>query len=60
MKALVDVINFETLQKIRHFFIKDSVKKTNVDFNIVKEIISLYPDRVYKNIYNGGLMKELV
>lgn len=40
--------------------LKDYVKKTNVDFNIVKEIISLYPDRVYKNIYNGGLMKELV
>ena len=40
--------------------LKDYVKKTNVDFNIVKEIISLYPDRVYKNIYNGGLMNELI
>ena len=40
--------------------IKEFVKKTNVDFSIVKSIISLYPDRVYKNIYNGGLMNELV
>ena len=40
--------------------LKEYVKKTNVDFNIVKNIISLYPDRVYKNIYNGGLMNELV
>ena len=40
--------------------LKEFVEKTNVNFNIVKEIIGLYPDRVYKNIYNGGLMNELV
>ena len=40
--------------------LKEYVKKTNVNFNIVKNIINLYPDRVYKNIYNGGLMNELV
>ena len=40
--------------------LKEFVEKTNVNFNIVKDIISLYPDRVYKNIYNGGLMNELV
>ena len=40
--------------------LKDYVKKTDVDFSVVKNIISLYPDRVYKNIYNGGLMGELV
>lgn len=40
--------------------LKDFVKKTNVDFNIVKSIINLYPDRIYKNIYNGGLMNEMV
>ena len=31
-----------------------------VDFNIVKELLPLYPDRVYRNIYDGGLMSELV
>ncbi|MCC8103836.1 MAG: hypothetical protein LIP11_16845 [Clostridiales bacterium] len=29
-------------------------------FESVKEYISLYPDRVYRNIYEGGLMGELV
>lgn len=36
------------------------IKKINVDFNIVKKYISLYPDRVFRNIYQGGLMSELV
>lgn len=40
--------------------LKDFVKKTNVDFSIVKSIINLYPDRIYKNIYNGGLMDKLL
>ena len=40
--------------------LKEYIKKTNVNFDIVKRIINLYPDRVYKNIYNGGLMNELV
>lgn len=31
-----------------------------VDFDVVKEILPLYPDRVYRNIYEGGLMNELV
>jgi hypothetical protein len=40
--------------------LKEYVNKTNVNFNIVKNLIGLYPDRIYKNIYNGGLMNELV
>lgn len=40
--------------------LKEYVQKTNVNFDIVKDIIGLYPDRVYKNIYNGGLMNELI
>lgn len=36
------------------------VKTINVDFNQVKKYISLFPDRVYRNIYQGGLMNELV
>jgi hypothetical protein len=36
------------------------VKNLNVDFEMVKQYISLFPDRVYKNIYQGGLMSELV
>jgi len=31
-----------------------------VDFERVKKYISLFPDRVYRNIYQGGLMNELV
>ena len=36
------------------------VKSINLDFDQVKKYISYYPDKVYKNIYNGGLMGELV
>ena len=36
------------------------VKSLNVVFEQVKEYISLFPDRVYRNIYQGGLMNELV
>ena len=40
--------------------LKQFVKDINVDFEQVKEYISLFPDRVYRNIYQGGLMNELV
>lgn len=43
------------MEKLQQF-----VKAINVDFNQVKEYISLFPDRVYRNIYQGGLMNELV
>ena len=43
------------IEKLQQF-----VKAINVDFEQVKEYISLFPDRVYKNIYQGGLMKELL
>ena len=33
---------------------------TNPPFSLFKEYISLFPDRVYRNIYQGGLMSELV
>ena len=36
------------------------VKAINIDFEIVKKYISLFPDKVYRNIYQGGLMIELV
>ena len=41
--------------KLRNF-----ANQINVDFNKVKEYISLYPCKVYKNIYEGGMMNELV
>ena len=40
--------------------LKQFVKIINVDFEQVKKYISLFPDRVYRNIYQGGLMNELV
>lgn len=45
----------ELQNKLREF-----VKINNVDFMKVKEYISLFPDRVFRNIYQGGLMNELV
>ena len=40
--------------------LKEFVNILNVDFSIVKRYIALLPDRVYRNIYQGGLMGELV
>ena len=40
--------------------LKEFVEVLNVDFSVVKRYISLFPDRVYRNIYQGGLMGELV
>ena len=40
--------------------LKEFVNILNVDFSIVKRYIALFPDRVSRNIYQGGLMGELV
>ena len=40
--------------------LKKYVKTVKVDFSVVMELLSLYPDKVYRNIYEGGLMGELV
>lgn len=40
--------------------LKEFVAVIGVDFEQVKKYISLFPDRVYRNIYQGGLMSELV
>jgi len=40
--------------------LKEFVSIIGVDFEQVKRYISLFPDRVYRNIYQGGLMSELV
>lgn len=45
----------EFTDKIREF-----INTVKVDFEQVKKYISLFPDRVYRNIYQGGLMNELV
>ena len=40
--------------------LRDFIALVGVDFELVKKYISLFPDRVYRNIYQGGLMSELV
>ena len=40
--------------------IQKYINTVNVDLNTVKEYLPLYPDRVYRNLYEGGLMSELV
>ena len=45
----------EYKEKLKRF-----VKAMNVDFSVVKQYISGFPDCVYRNIYQGGLMNELV
>lgn len=40
--------------------LKRYVGAAKVDFSVAKELLPLYPDKVYRNIYEGGLMGELV
>lgn len=40
--------------------IKAFIKIVGVDFQQVKKYLPLFPDKVYRNIYQGGLMNELV
>ncbi len=40
--------------------LKNFTDSLPLSFDSVKEYISFYPDRVYRNIYEGGLMGELV
>jgi hypothetical protein len=40
--------------------LREYVNSVGIDFDKVKKYISLYPAVVYKNIYEGGLMNELV
>ena len=40
--------------------LKKYTEAVKVDFSLVKKLMPLYPDRVYRNIYEGGLMSELV
>lgn len=36
------------------------VDYAGIDFSVVNEYLPLYPDKVYRNIYEGGLMGKLV
>ena len=36
------------------------IASVKLDFSVVKQYLPIYPDKVYKNIYEGGLMGELV
>lgn len=36
------------------------ITRADVDLKLVKKYIYLFPDKVYRNIYQGGLMRELV
>lgn len=50
-----EVTGNEFTKKINVFIVK-----AGVDFELVKQYMYLFPDRVYRNIYQGGLMRELV
>lgn len=50
-----EVSGVELINKLKKY-----VSAVKVDFQTVKEYLPLYPDKVYRNIYEGGLMGELV
>jgi hypothetical protein len=45
----------ELVGKLRKY-----VQAVEVDFSVVKKLMPLYPDKVYRNIYETGMMSELV
>ncbi len=50
-----DISGEEQTTRLRKY-----VEAVRLSFRTVKEYLPLYPDRVYRNIYDGGLMGELV
>ena len=50
-----EITGEEFVNKIKVF-----ATRIGADFELVKKYIGLFPDRVYRNIYEGGLMRELV
>ena len=40
--------------------LKKYVNSVRLDFSVVKKYLPFYPDKVYRNIYDGELMGELV
>lgn len=40
--------------------LREYVNKKLINFSIVKKYLFLFPDKIYKNLYNGGLINELV
>lgn len=40
--------------------LKKYVASVKLDFSVVKDYLQFYPDKVYRNIFQGGLMGELV
>ncbi len=58
------MLNIDKYSEIKGDSLKVKIKRfislANVDFNMVKKYLPLYPDRVYKNMYQGGIINELV
>ncbi len=50
-----EISGAERLSKLKKY-----VSAVKLDFQTVKEYLPLYPDKVYRNIYEGGLMGKLV
>ncbi len=50
-----EISGVELVNKLRKY-----VASVKLDFAVVKDYLTFYPDKVYRNIYNGGLMSELV
>ncbi len=50
-----EIAGAEKEKKLREF-----VEYMAVNFEMVKKLLPLYPDRVYRNIYEGGMMGALV
>lgn len=40
--------------------LQEYINNNNLNFELIKEYLPLYPDRIYKNLYIGGIMNELV
>ncbi len=45
----------ELKRKIRRF-----IEINKVDYEVVKQYLPFFPDKVYRNLYETGVMKELV
>lgn len=58
------MVNIDKYSELVGDKLKEKIKKyivdNNLNFEIIKKYLPLYPDRIYRNLYYGGVMNELV
>lgn len=58
------MLNIDRYSELNEEELKNKIKKIinakNINLSLVKKYLPLYPDRIYKNLYTGGILDVMV